>query len=43
MEESAAYFALKVGELLADGRLRDVELAAGFGEGAVVGDSAEVA
>ena len=43
MEESAAYLAFEVGELLADGGLRDVELAAGFGEGAMVGYGTEVA
>jgi hypothetical protein len=43
MEEGAANLALEVGELLADGGLGDVELTAGFGEGAVVGNGAEVA
>jgi hypothetical protein len=43
VEERAAYLALEVGDLLADGGLGDVELATSFGEGAVVGDGAEVA
>jgi len=43
MQESAAYLSLEVGELLADGGLRDVKLTAGFGEGAMVGYGTEVA
>jgi hypothetical protein len=33
----------EVGDLLGDGGLRDMEMARGFAEGSVFGDSAEVA
>jgi len=43
VEECAADLTLKIGELFADGRLGDVKSASGFAEGAVVGNSTEVA
>ena len=43
IQQRPADLALKIGDLLADGGLRDMELAAGFAETAVVGDRAEVA
>jgi hypothetical protein len=43
VDESATDLTFEVGNLFADCRLRDVELAAGFTEGAVFGDSTEVA
>jgi hypothetical protein len=42
VEERAADFALEIGDLLADGGLGDVEAAASFAEGAVLGDGAEI-
>ncbi len=42
LEQGAADFAFEIGDLLADGGLGDVELAAGFAEAAVVGDGAEI-
>jgi len=43
VQKRAANLALEIGNLLADGGLRDLEAAAGFAEGAMVGDRAEVA
>jgi hypothetical protein len=43
IQERAADLMLQVGDLLRDGALRDVEMAAGLAEGAELGDGAEVA
>ena len=43
LRERASDFAFEIGDLLADGGLGDMELAAGFAEGAMVGNGAEVA
>jgi hypothetical protein len=43
VEQRAADFTLQVGNLLADGGLRDAQLAASLAEGPMVGDGTKVA
>ena len=42
IEKRSADLAFEIGDLFADGGLRDVEFGAGFAEGPEVGDGAEV-
>ena len=42
VEKRAADFALEIGDLLADGGLRDAQSTAGFAEGGVLGSGAEI-
>jgi hypothetical protein len=42
VEKRAANFALEIGDLLADGGLRDAQSTAGFAEGGVLGNGAKI-